>query len=350
MTIKIYKPQLDWDYLDPQMFFDINGQDYVMLTDPKEYADIVLLNNPAVYNGNYLGKTMLFFEMWHNFENQWDCLIGKHKNNNKNWYTLTNAIGPVTHPSVIFNDFLFNRTKAYYSQFPFKHTTRKWYYQSPYGYILPDSKDATFKRKIYLAPNKNHPERPMKFRPQIVNLLKENFVDIGYIGNVTDDQNLVLHPHGKFPLLKNIQEVESIDTRDTDIDRYSPPHNEYYKNTFISIYGETIEWGDTIAVTEKTYDPLIRGHFILPFSTDGFIKHLKNLGFKFPDFINYDYDNIRDEQSRFNYYTQEVYRLLNFNIEDWKQAWNDNLELIRFNQLMFYEKPYDRVDLLKLFD
>ena len=122
-----------------------------------------------------------------------------------------------------------------------------------------------------------------------------------------------------------------------------PPHNEYYKNTFVSIYGETIEQGNSIAVTEKTYDPLIKGHFILPFSTSGFIKFLKIKGFRFPNFIDYTYDNIVDNDARYLAYEKEIDRLLNMSLNEWKYHWNNNLNLIEYNQQLFRQTAYDRV-------
>jgi hypothetical protein len=125
---------------------------------------------------------------------------------------------------------------------------------------------------------------------------------------------------------------------------YDPPHNEYYRNTFISIYGETIEFGNTIVVTEKTYDPLIKGHFVLPFSTNGFIRHLENLGFQLPNFIDYSYDTICDDDARYQAYTLEIDRLMNMDLEMWRQLYKDNYSIIHHNQLIFHEKPYDRIN------
>jgi hypothetical protein len=128
---------------------------------------------------------------------------------------------------------------------------------------------------------------------------------------------------------------------------YCPPHNAYYQDTFISIYGETIEVGDIILATEKTYDPLIKGHFILPFSTSGFINQLRQKGIQFPSFINYSYDEIQDDDRRFNQYQSEIERLLSLSIEIWRQLYDDNIEILHQNQLWFYLKDYERVDLTK---
>jgi len=349
MTIRIYQPKLDEDLPDPRMFFDINNQEYEIYSDPIDNPQIILLNHhlPLV---DHPSKIKLFLEIWHNFENQADIIKFKHEKNNNDCYTITNIVSPEieSNPNIIFNDFLFNRTKAYYLQFPFRNNTKKWYYEGNFGYVIPDSHTAENKNKIYLAPNKNHSGRKIKFRPYLAKYLENVHYELGYIGNITDNPDLVLYPHSKYYNHDSIDVIENIKLHVPGLSGYAPPHNAYYKNTFISIYAETIEYGHTIAVTEKTYDPLIKGHFILPFSTSGFIKYLSGLGFRFPDFINYRYDQIIDDQQRFNYYQKEIQRLLSYDLNSWKTFWDDNLELIRHNQLIFYEKPYDRVDFNKL--
>jgi hypothetical protein len=148
----------------------------------------------------------------------------------------------------------------------------------------------------------------------------------------------------------NIEEIEN-QTRPLSYKwwGYSPPHNEYYRNTFVSIYSETIEFGADIIVSEKTYDPLIKGHFILPFAIRGFIKYVESeFRFRFPDFIDYSYDDISDDEQRYQAYIKEVYRLLSIDLDTWKTHWNENLDLLLYNKRVFHETPYDRIDLVKL--
>jgi hypothetical protein len=113
----------------------------------------------------------------------------------------------------------------------------------------------------------------------------------------------------------------------------------------VSIYGETIEYGNTIAVTEKTYDPMIKGHFILPFSTTGFVSHLKGLGFRFPSFIDYSYDDVVNDEQRYQQYQQEVQRLLSMELVSWKLLWDQNLDIIYHNKRLMHERAYDRVNI-----
>jgi hypothetical protein len=108
------------------------------------------------------------------------------------------------------------------------------------------------------------------------------------------------------------------------------------------VYGETIETGTSIAITEKTYDALIKGHFILPFSCKGFLKFLTSKGFRLPGFIDYSYDQVTDDDLRFEVYCQELDRLMHLPLDDWKQLWKDHYDsVIKYNQNLFFTKPYD---------
>ena len=358
MTITVFKtPFISYrDYTDTRMFFDLNGQDYQYVD--YQHADIMLLDHQTPHDLEYNTTNIkLFLDIFSNMENQISCINFRYSliptEYNKNCYTITNVIDTVTDRShtILFNDFLFNRTKAYYLNYQFNTTTTKWYFEDATNFIIPEVTPAEYKTNIYVAPNNTHlsqPHRPIKYRPQLVRLLRENYLTDGYIGN-PDDSALLLYPHKIAPNCNNVTELHQIEYTDSRTFSYSPPHNLYYKDTFISIYGETIEFGPGIAVTEKTYDPLIKGHFILPFSTHGFIAHLRTLGFKFPNFINYDYDLAIDDDTRYNLYSDEIHRLLRMNIDEWRQLWNNNIDIVKYNQQLFYTKPYDRIDITQFF-
>lgn len=333
MTLSIYcKNQRE--HFSLSMFFDLNGQDYKII-DSKD--DKIIISDGV-------NKVNVELDIFHNVENQDQAYI----DNSKTY--ITNTISNYRNRNVIFNDFLFNRTKAYYSQFPFRPYTKKWYNHGQLSYIIPTHPAADIKNKIYVAPNKTY-NNTKKYRSLLVKTLKNNYLNFGYLGNYDDNPDLFLYSQIEFTWIDRLIDLETQTSKmHYNWWGYCPPHNEYYKNTFISIYGETIEYGNTIVTTEKTFDPLIKGHFILPFSTSGFIQHLKShYNFKFPEFIDYTYDTIKDDDQRYAVYELEVKRLLEIDIHTWKQHWNDNFEkVIRNNQMIFQEKPYDRIDFYKV--
>jgi len=65
-----------------------------------------------------------------------------------------------------------------------------------------------------------------------------------------------------------------------------------------------------MCATEKTWTPILKGHCILPFANHGFIDHLKQeYDMRFPEWIDYSYDNETDLDTRWSAYKQEVVRL-----------------------------------------
>lgn len=327
--------------VDPRMFLDINGNDYRIISDNYQGCDFALVPTQAPVK-------KLCLDIWHNHENQIDRI--KTLLEDPKIWVVSNAFGDkFEHPRYCYVDFLFNRTKAYYTQFPFDVDVQRWYHQGSFSFVSMPLERSTNKQRIFVAPNKTYPNTVdnRKYRSRLVDCLTK-YDQLGYIGNADERSQYYLCCHSEFPWARSVQELEKhSNVARTPLFRYSPPHNEYYRDTFISIYGETIEHGNTIAVTEKTYDPLIKGHFILPFSTAGFIRHLKSLGFQFPDFVDYSYDTIVNDDQRYQKYQGEVERLLSMPLISWKLLWDQHLDIIYHNKRLMHERAYDRVDLKK---
>ena len=72
----------------------------------------------------------------------------------RNYYLVTNSRTELKKKSnlqILYYDFLFNRTKAYYSGFPFENSP--WYYAGRENYRAPVVKDnSEQKKKIFLSP------------------------------------------------------------------------------------------------------------------------------------------------------------------------------------------------------
>jgi hypothetical protein len=324
------------DEPDPRMFFDLNAQNYRVVSAQEPNIDISLQQDVK-------GKLNLRLSIFHNYENQ----INELKNLDVLYITNAVDLHQSVRKNIIHNDFLFNRTCAYYFGYPWQPETQLWYHNGAFSFVNNRIEFADHKKKIFVAPNKTY-NGSRRYRTQLVDYLKQ-FSSLGYLGNYDMEKSLFLYPHIEFPFIDSIEELEK-QTRPMSYDwwGYCPPHNAYYNNTFISIYGETIEYGRNLAPTEKTYDPLIKGHFILPFSAPNFINYLKQLGFLFPNFIDYSYDSIEDNQQRYQCYQQEVQRVLHLSLNQWKDYWNNNIDLLLHNKRIFHDRGYDRVDLMNL--
>ena len=279
------------------IWFELNDSSYRMVGfQYRGPVDFCCHAGAALFRRQH--HTMLSLDIFHNYENQGKVLTSKA--NDHSDIIITNVVDPrIQHKNIVFSDFLFNRTKAYYSQYPFKAGITPWYHAGANAYITPPLTCADNKQLIFVAACRTHNGKRI-YRTQLAELL-ESYKQLGHLGLGDNTINSLYSG-------------------------YNPPHNEYYKNTFISIYGETIEFGLTTAVTEKTFDPLIKGHFILPFSNAGFIGHLRSIGIQFPEFIDYSYDTVVDSEKRFAVYSDEVKRLLALDLDAWRALWDNNLQ------------------------
>jgi hypothetical protein len=348
MKLSIFSNVRGYPNWSPETLFDINGDDYTIHYTPVDAVDLYVVTSltDLEHNSQINRKRNIQLEILDNFENQNVEIDNKFS---ENLIIINTVDSTVENNNFVYNDFLFNRTKAYYLGYKFRDTTVPFHYSSAESYQLFAHPDAKDKNKIFVAPNRVRVEdtvyngtvtrRRTHYRKLIVDLL-EPFTHKGYLGDATR----ILYGHGELPTCNNLEELVNKTDR-ARITGYNPPHNEYYRDTFISIYGESIEWGTTKAATEKTFDPLIKGHFILPFSACGFVQYLREYyNFKFPKFINYEYDTIANDDLRFEQYAIEVKRLLTMDIDVWRQHWQDNQELLNHNRDVFYNKPYDKID------
>lgn len=332
---------------DLALFLDINGGPYRITNCIDDDVDFVLANGNNQDIEQLKDIRRLRFEIYHHYENQISNLV-QLLEQRKNLIIISDAYNAnIQHDRLVYADFAFNITKAYYGQYPFRIGTHYWISRGQLSYIKCDLVNASKKNKIFIGLNKTH-NNTRKYRRRLVEVLND-YQSVGYATNA-DDSSTFLQPHVEFVLETDINVLEQQTSRPTYQFNYTPPHNSYYQNTFISIYVEAIEYGNSITITEKTYDPLIKGHFILPFSCAGFIDTLRLKGVRFPDFIDYSYDSVNDDELRFNAYQQEVRRLLNFSLDQWRQLYTDNIELLYSNQLYFVNRPYDRINFTELLD
>lgn len=122
-----------------------------------------------------------------------------------------------------------------------------------------------------------------------------------------------------------------------------PANNAYYNSTTVSIYIETITYGTAIkSITEKTWDPLIKGHFILPFGYHGMIKDLKDrYNFKFPEWIDYSYDNYDNDLERWFKYTESVKKLFSTkSAKDLFELKIKDKDILIYNRQQFFRRKY----------
>lgn len=122
-----------------------------------------------------------------------------------------------------------------------------------------------------------------------------------------------------------------------------PVNNVYCRSTSVNIYVETLTYNHNHIrqFTEKTWDPLIKGNFILPFGQYGLIKDLKEIyGFRFPSWIDYGYDGLENDMLRWFGYLDSVKELLSNSPQELFLKKIADKEILKHNREIFFKQRY----------
>ena len=351
---------------DNSLFFQINGDDYQIVSSSADTVDVLLLPSWTVnrqvrqdLQRQHPHRISIEIDFWHSKEDLIQQLDSYQYQANEFVITTTQDLD-INNPHLIYCDWPFNRAKAHYSNFPWHPDSTPLSHGGMYSFVVTPLSEVEQKTRIFLSATRtaweNTPgDRPLTARKSLPPLLRTHYSELGWLGNITEEYPYdFLYPNMAFSHYDTAAWVDSqpkSDQLNYAWSRYNacPPHHTYFKDTFISIYVETIQSGTSLVVTEKTYDPLMQGHFVLPFSNAHFVQYLRNIGIRLPDFIDYSYDAIEDFDRRLAAWHAEIHRLLNINIDTWRQHWQHNLRsVLHANQLYFHRRDYDRVDLQAL--
>lgn len=261
--------------------------------------------------------------------------------------TLLVSLAQIDHPNYIYNNFCFNLVKAQY----FDYNDHYWG-NPPYdmrlfvewcgkeSYELRDIKTLKSGKK-FLVPNITRLPGETEFlgSRNIFRIKLQKYLNHTdcYYSDTNNGIYLLPQENKLFPEL--------------DLKRPGciPIHNGYYEDTIISVFVETIttSWSNLRVISEKTYIPLVKGHFILPFSYPGIVKDLKEQGFKFPDWIDYSYDNIVDDEERFNKFIDIFMSLRQTPLDVLLNYANNDQDLRFHNRSIFknskYHSLYDQI-------
>jgi len=144
----------------------------------------------------------------------------------------------------------------------------------------------------------------------------------------------------------------------TDLEKLmaAPPARKYFDNTYISAQVESLCKGPTVLYSEKTYDQLIQGRFVMNFGPRHFYRTLVNDGWKLPIGVDYSWDDVEDHDAdshiiatepRFMAYIKSLVELAS-NIEQLHELFVANVDVFAHNQQQLRQKPYDIISLEQL--
>jgi hypothetical protein len=229
---------------------------------------------------------------------------------NKHYLTVNQSGFQLKDIKMIPWDFMWNRFKAYYTeQVPTDKYLHHW--AGANSYTLPDLTLNYSKKKKFMSLC----GREYGYRTHLYDAVKD--LD-GYISNRSKEIFL---------------EGKDI------VGAFVPIPNNFYTDSCLSIYVESnCIRPELIHITEKTYDPLVKGHFILPFANPGTITRIRNLGFQLPSFIDYSYDTEQDPKLRFDMVIEEFNKVIGL---DLYKLHEEHRDMFLYNQSCLQKIPYD---------
>jgi hypothetical protein len=334
-----------------RMALDLHDVDVEWVSDKP--ADLLIWDANTNYEEakSFPATLKLCMDLQHASANKhrgWSNVGWLHESFQKNYAVIECEDPGYSNKKIVFYDFLWNRSKAYYTQRSWKQVDRPWYMISQDDFLLQPISNADAKTRLFLSPNKlGRPNSPYRVRLTEV-IQKTDIEPKGFISVVTQgSSNKQLLSNSTQPGAWLVSQI-SHNAQTGSPTGYVPVHNAYYNETFFSVYVETFETGTSQMITEKTLDPLVKGHFILPFSSAGFVSYVRSKGWQLPEFIDYSYDSINDDELRFAAFKKELDRLCSFDMDKWRELWVDNIGILEYNRRQLDKRPYHKIDLNKL--
>lgn len=286
---------------------------------------------------NYKNQTIIIMNLFHIDDNS--DSEQNHQNHIMFWNRLTKNV-VIAHTNKenkkqIFYDILWNRSKSYFTEYDkHDHKDRVWTWSASDKMFAITPIDKKDPRKLFLSPNRIYYDSEFFTHPRINTRFKLKNLLENKNGFISDPQ----HGIGLEP--EEISKFGSI--LEGNGGTWFPVANHYYNSSYISIYVETITDGPcTKTITEKTWDPLLKGHFILPYGYCGLVADIKSYGFIMPEWIDYSYDKESSQEHRWKKYVQSLQSILEKSIIEIDQLYNKDKEILEHNRSIFYSRPYD---------
>ena len=127
-------------------------------------------------------------------------------------------------------------------------------------------------------------------------------------------------------------------------------HTLQYSDTVCSVIAETLDDSNIHYISEKTFKSLAAGHLFVVLSGSGFLKNLRDRGFKtFSDFFDESYDQELNLEKRI---AKLISALKYIKSCDYKKLYSETENVRRHNQMLmldsskidrFNKKQYDNI-------
>ena len=325
------------------LFFELNSE-FKFVYEAYQ-ADIIILGDycfsglEKIVEPHHVLIVPIIFHLDHHHskESYYNCHNKVLQHITKKVITIHTNMNIVDDCNIIYYDHLFDRQKLYCTDYDrgINLNKRVWTFGcNKEIYNLHPIQKLLFKK--FLAPmqvyyiNSSDRASRMIYREKIKNFLFEK--NDSFISNNSSANFLPNAVNSE--LLSLICDVKG--------GYWFPISHLYYDLSLVSVYTETIVLNSKVrSITEKTFDPLIQGNFILPFGYPGLIKDILSYGFKLPKWIDYSYDEVLDDDKRFDAYMESLKKLNDYSLEQLFDMATSDISILKYNRSIFYSKPYD---------
>lgn len=244
-------------------------------------------------------------------------------------------------------DYMWNRQKACYVDYE-KYGYLRHYYEEVDSHIGGATQKMFQLARIDKKYSKNTKAflAPMRTSLAIENFNERIFRRIALRYFIDEYDGYISDPDkGRTLECQSPEDIQ--DTPESGFEGFSPVHVKYYESSYVSIYVETLNYklkeAPVCGLTEKTFTPLLQGHFVLPYGYNGLVHDIRGYGFLLPDWIDYSYDNIESDRHRFRAYLLSVKKLLSISLDDLEKYYEKDKWTLEFNRQILYDRPFDNL-------
>jgi len=168
-------------------------------------------------------------------------------------------------------------------------------------------------------------------------LYDENFIKsnlVSYNVNFKNNKYLIKNRNKKFIEYIRNTKTQIIDTKINDhLSGYNKEDKQTYETSCITIVTETMFADGYNYLSEKIWKPIAHQHPFILMAPAYSLQYIKSLGFKtFEPFIDESYDNIEDNNIRFEKILNEIIKLDKLNIDEFITLVNNMKDIFEYNQ------------------
>ena len=350
--MKIYYKEYCTEFFDDIKEFDYFfhlEKDKWILTESLEQSKIILTKPNCLYNESNLTNllsedqvvlvwvleaTPEFRLIEFLFESNF------YRNHKKIIVVHTNKVA-VTTPQFISHDIMFNRQKLYFTEYnPDMCEHKFWTYGVPRSaYTLaPIEKHYSNNNKMFLMPNRFKAISDIMSFNYVKSMLQSFIEKLNpSIYNSNPINGTFFEPNG----WNDSTIAKTIDTSLGGL--FSPIGDQYYNTSYITLCVESVYYTpEMFYPCEKYFDPLIKGNFPLIFASSKVVHNLKTIyGFKFPNWIDYSYDDIDNFTDRFESYKNSIEKISKLSLLDLHDLYLSDKHILEHNRNVFFNHPYD---------